>query len=132
MSASDVENIQRAFDAFARGDLETAFSFIDPSFEVVDHVVPEASPSVRGPEALIANVALVREAFGDAQWEPREIVDLDGRLLVRVEMTATGERTALPFEEEVGHLYDVKEDKAIRMEIFRSWAEARAAAGLEE
>ena len=132
MSAADVEAMRHAFDAFARGDLETALAFIDPSFEIQDRVVPEASPATRGPEALMSNVAMVREVFGDASWEPREIVDLDGRMLVRVRMKATGDHTSLPFDEEVGHLYEVNDGRATRLEIFRTWAEARRAAGLDE
>jgi len=72
MSQENIDRYKRAFDAFSRGDLETAFEFIDPTFEVDDRVVPEASPSERGSDALIANAGQVREAFGDITWEPRE------------------------------------------------------------
>src|SRR5262245_28112985 len=109
MSQENVERVERAFDAFVRGDLQTAFEFIDPSFELNDQVVPEASPSERGPAALITNLTQIGEAFGDLVWEPREIVDLGDRVLVRVHMSATGQHTALPVEEDVGHIYTLSE-----------------------
>ena len=132
MSQENVERVERAFAAFSSGDLETAFEFIDPSFEVNDRVVPEANPSERGPDALIANAGQVREAFGDIAWEPREILDHGDRILVRVHVTAKGLHTSLPIDDDVGHLYTMRDEKAVRLDIFRTWAEALEAAGLWE
>lgn len=98
MSEENVEGLKRAFDAFAKGDLETAFAFIDPAFEISDRVI--GSPSERGPDALIANAANVREAVGDVAWEPREIVDLGDRVLVRVHVTGAGRHTSLPIDDD--------------------------------
>jgi ketosteroid isomerase-like protein len=132
MSQENVERTERAFAAFSRGDLETAFEFIDPSFEVNDRVVPEANPSERGPDALIANVGQVREAFGDITWEPREIVDRGDQVVVRVHISALGHHTSLPINEDVGHLYTLEEGKAVRLDIYRTWAEALESAGPPE
>ena len=132
MSRENVERTKRAFDAFTRGDLEVAFEFIDPSFEVNDRVAPEASPSERGPDALIANAGQMREAFGDIAWEPREIVDRGDLVLVRVHLSAKGHHTSLPIGDEVGHVYAMREGKAVHLDIFRTWAEALEAAGLRE
>jgi ketosteroid isomerase-like protein len=74
----------------------------------------------------------VREAFGDITWEPREIVDLGDRVLVRVHLSAKGQRTALPIEEDIGHIYTLNEGKAVRLDIFRTWEEARRATGPRE
>src|SRR5688500_15399092 len=103
MSEENVDRTKRAFDAFTRGDLETAFEFIHPSFEVDDRVVPEANPTKRGPDALVENAGQVYEAFGEISWQPVEIVDLNDRVLVRVRVTAKGKHTALPIDEDVGH-----------------------------
>jgi ketosteroid isomerase-like protein len=132
MSQENVDRVERAFAAFSSGDLETAFEFIDPSFEVNDRVVPEANPSERGPDALIANAGLVWEAFGDIAWEPREILDREDRILVRVHMSAKGHHTSLPIDEDVGHVYTMRQGKAVRLDIFRTWGEALEAAGLRE
>lgn len=128
MAEQNVERVRRAFDAFTRGDLETAFEFIDPTFEVNDRVTPEANPTERGPDALIKNAGQVREAFGDISWEPREILDLGDRVLVRVHMSAKGKHTSLPIEEDVGHVYTLIDGKAVKLDIFRTWQEAREAA----
>ena len=69
------------------------------------------------------------DAFGDLDWEAQEIVDLEDRVLVRVRLTARGKHSALPIDEEVGHVYTIENGKAVKLEIFRTWAEAREAAG---
>ena len=130
MSEENVDTIKRAFAAFAEGDLETAFGFIDPSFEINDRVI--GSPSTRGPDALIANAADVREAVGDVSWEPREIIDLGDRVLVQVHVTGAGQHTSLPIDEDVGHIYTVRDGRAMKLDIFRTWDEALDAAGLSE
>jgi hypothetical protein len=130
--SENVERAKRAFDAFTRGDMETALEFIDPSFEVDDRVTPEANPTERGPAALIENAGQVYEAFGEIAWEPREIIDLDDRVLVRVRITAKGKHTALPIDEDVGHVYTLKGEMATKLVIYRTWAEALEAAGLSE
>jgi ketosteroid isomerase-like protein len=132
MSQENIDRVKRGFEAFTRGDLDTAFEFIDPSFEINDRVVPEANPSERGPDALIANVRLVWDAFGEVAWEPREIVDRDDLILVRVHMSAKGHHTSLPIEEDVGHVYTMRDGKAVRLDIFRTWDSALEAAGLRD
>jgi ketosteroid isomerase-like protein len=130
MSQENVETLKRAFDAFASGDLEAVFGFIDPEFEINDRVI--GSPSARGPEAVVANAAEVREAIGDVSWEPREIVDLDDRALVKVHVAGAGQHTSLPIEGDVGHIYTFRDGKAVKLDIFRTWEEAREAAGISE
>ncbi len=50
-------------------------------------------------------------------------------MLVRVRMTARGKHSALPIDEEVGHVYTIEDGKAVKLDIFRTWAEALEAAG---
>jgi ketosteroid isomerase-like protein len=123
-------NLQRAFAAFTAGDMETVGELIDPEFEVDDRVVPEASPTRRGAEALAENAEQVKEAFGDVAWEPREVIDLDDRILVRVHVTGKGQATALPIATEVGHVYTMRNGKAVRLVILRTWEEAKDHAGI--
>ena len=79
--------------------------------------VPEANPTQRGLDALVENAAYVYEVFGEVSWEPREIIDLGGRVLVRVRMTARGQHTALPIDEDVCHVYMLEGEKAVSLVI---------------
>jgi ketosteroid isomerase-like protein len=131
MESENVATLRRGFDAVRRGDLEVLAAVIDPSFEIGQRVVPESQPDVRGPEALLANLADIREAFGDVDWKPVEIVDLGERILARVHLKATAGYTALPIAEEIGHVYTFRDGLATKLDIYRSWSDAQRATGLE-
>ena len=132
MASENLVTLQRAFAAFTAGDMETVGELIDPEFEVDDRVVPEANPTRRGPGALAENAEQVKEAFGDVAWEPREVIDLDDRILVRVHVTGKGHATELPVEGDVGHVYSMRNGKAIGVVIFRTWEEAKQHAGVSD
>jgi ketosteroid isomerase-like protein len=132
MASESVVNMRRAFEAWAEGDLQTVEKFVDPSFEIEDRILPEGSPSERGVEAIVANTARVREVFGDATWEPREIVELGDRILVRVHFEGSGQSTRLQTDTDVGQIFTLRNGRAVKLDVFRSWSEARAAAGLED
>jgi SnoaL-like domain len=132
MASESVVNMRRAFEAWADGDLQTVEKFVDPSFEIEDRILPEGSPSERGVEALVANTARVREVFGDPTWEPREIVELGDRILVRVHFEGSGQSTRLQTDTDVGQVFALRHSRAVKLDVFRSWSEARAAAGLED
>lgn len=132
MAPSAAENMKEAFDAFTRGDMETVSRFIDPDLTVDDRVLPEANPTERGVEALIANTKNVREVFGDASWEATEIMEVGDHVLVRVRVTGTARSVDLPMSDDLGQVFTLKDGRAVKMDVFRTWEEARAFVGLGE
>jgi hypothetical protein len=70
--------------------------------------------------------------FGDVSWHPQEVIDLDGRLLVRVRLEATAQHTALPFDEDIGQIHTLRNGRMLRLDVYRTWEEARLAAGLPD
>jgi ketosteroid isomerase-like protein len=123
-----LEQFKEAFRAFSAGDFDAVAPLIDPTLEIHDRILPEGSPRGRGIDALVANAARVREVFGDATWEPVQIVELGGRVAIRVRVTGKGQHTALPIDEDIGHVYAFREGKLTRIDIFRTWNEALEAA----
>jgi ketosteroid isomerase-like protein len=130
--SENVTRLMEAYEAFGRGDMDAVAELIDPEFRTEDRILIESDPTERGPAALIANTNLVKEAFGDMTWEPQEVVELGDKIAVRVRGRGTGTATSLPFEEDIGNVYTVRDGRAIKLDIFRTWPEARAAAGLED
>ena len=132
MSRQDVDELRIAWDAYSRGDLERAFQAVHPEFEVQDHMIPEASAAGMGADALLANRQQVGEAFSDLTYEPLEFIDLQGRILVRVRGTGKGRHTGLAVAEETGQLWTLRDGLAVRLDVYRTWREARYAAGLDD
>ena len=81
---------------------------------------------------IVAIIDQIRDVFGDVRWQPLEFLDLGDRVLVRVRIAGTAGLTALPVEQDLGHLYTLRDGLVTRLDIFRTWDEARAAAGLED
>jgi uncharacterized protein len=130
MPGGNVELVERNFRALREGDLDSVLDTIAPDFEVGARAVPEAAPEVKGPEALTAIIGQIRDVFGDVRWEPLEFVDLGDRVLVRVRIAGTAEITALAVEQDLGHIYTLKDGSITRLDIYRTWDEGRAACGL--
>ena len=132
MPSENVTVLMEAFEAYGRGDMDAVAERIDPEFRVEDRILIESDPVERGPDALFANLNLVREAFGDMTWEPQDVLERGDKIAVRVRAKGTGEATSLAFEEEIGHVYTLRDGRALKLDIFRTWPEARAAAGFED
>ncbi len=132
MSSPEIERFKTGFEAFSRGDLETAFQYIAPDFELLDHVIIEDTSGQSGPEAFVENRGRLLEAFENVTYEPLEFVEFDGGMLVRVHATARNARTTgMDLELEVGHVWTIRDGLGVRLEIFPTWTQAREAAGLE-
>jgi ketosteroid isomerase-like protein len=130
MSAEDIERIRNGFALFEQGRLDEAMEGLAPDFELNDHIVPEDTTGARGREALRTQVESINQAFGEIRYELRDFIDLGDRILVRVGVQAKGEQTGIEMEEEVGHIWEVREGLARSLEIFRTWEEALSAAGI--
>ena len=136
MASENVERLQLAFEAFARGDIDAVAENIDPDFQIEASILIDGSPSVRGVEALKVNTDKVREAFGDVSWEPQEIIEVGDQILVRVRLEGEGRTTSLAMEQlnsdrDIGHLWTLRNGRALSLKIYRTWGEARAAAGMQ-
>ena len=130
MPGQNVEIVKENFDAFERGGLDALRDRLAPDFEIGDRVVPEGSPAARGPEALAQTVAELRDAFGDVRFQPLEFVDLGERVLVRVRIEGAAAGGELAIEEDIAHLYTLRDGLIARLDIYRSWSDGREAAGL--
>ena len=130
MSADDVERLRQAFEAFARGDLDAALERVAPDFVINDRVIVEDTTDLRGPDGLRETQRRLLEGFAQTEFEPLELIDLEGRILARVRFRGTGATTEIPFEIEVGQLWELRDGLAVRCDVYPSWAEARQAAGL--
>jgi ketosteroid isomerase-like protein len=132
MSRENVAIVKGNFEAFDRGDFDYLNARLAPDFEIGDRVVPEGPPAVKGPQALMATVGELRDAFGDLRFQPLEFVDLGERVLVRVRIEGRADRGGLSIGEDIAHLYSFRDGLVVRLDIYRNWPEGRQAAGLEE
>jgi hypothetical protein len=133
MSEENVEVVQRMYDAWNRGDYESALSHFDPEVEWSE---PPDNPGARtwhGPKGVQRALATWVGAFENYRFELRELIDCgDDKVLLAGWQSGRGKGSGAEVSEENFGVYTVKDRKIVRQQMFRHRAEALEAAGLSE
>ena len=130
------EAVARGYELFNEREWDRIARGLPEDFEAVDHVPPDELRA-HGPNALREiTEANGDTAFADLRMEAAEVAVAgpeDGamRVAVRVRAWASGGASGAPVSAEIGQLWVFEGGTATRMEQFRTWDEARAAAGLD-
>ena len=137
MSKEAVERIRRGYEAFNRGDLADAVKDLDPNIEWrIPFQLPDSPPdeTYRGHDGVMHFWASWRAAFDDFSVEIEEIIDAGDRVVVlagvRGRGAVSGADVETPTFPQVWTMGD--DGRPIRVEMYRSRAEALEAAGVRE
>ena len=84
----------------------------------------------RGAEAVRRDLARQRDAWGEARYEPVEIVRMGDRILVLVDVNVTGKASGAPVSVEGAHIFTVRDGKVAKVQAFTDRGRAWAAAGM--
>jgi ketosteroid isomerase-like protein len=123
-----IERIRRAFEAFNRGDFDTAVGVVHPD---VIYVPPGAQGELRGAEAMRG--WMEPDAFESQMIEPLEFRVSGNRVLVRQRATARGAGSGIEMELEMMVLWTFDEDGNVtRLEAFLPHEEEEAVRALDE
>jgi ketosteroid isomerase-like protein len=123
-----IASLRRAYDAFSRGDFDTAIKIAHPE---VEFVPPGGQGSHRGADAVRA--WMEPDAFEEQRIEPREFRVKGNRVLVRQYTKARGAGSGIELELENWAVWTLDDDgHATRIESFLPGQESEAldAAGL--
>jgi ketosteroid isomerase-like protein len=134
MSEENVEVTRRAFEAFARGDLDWVLETMDPDIEWAPAIAPILGVEpIRGKDALrrFFTRDLV-EAFDDFEAKPLSIEDLGDNVLVNIAYFARGRASRVPISLETFALFVRRGGKTVSFRDYETKAEALEAAGLPE
>jgi ketosteroid isomerase-like protein len=127
MSQADIETLRVVYAAAGRGDWDAVLSAVHPDFEWKTTLVG----THRGHDEVRRFFEDQREPFDQLVAEPEEFFGRGGRIVVflRVRYQPRG-TTVVPPEVRVGHLWTMREGRAVRCETFPKREEALKAAGL--
>ena len=132
MSQENVEILRRGYNAWNRGDRDTAFEFLEPEFELK---LPEGGMNVgsfQGREAVTKLLEGYLEVFDFFHMEPEEFFDADDRVAVFVHTPARGKGSGVEVQFRPAHLWTMRAGKAVRLEVFPEREKALEAVGLKE
>ena len=129
MSEQDVELIRRLHEAWIAGDREGALALADPGIEWVEPADSLEPGTHRGAEGIEASMADWTAPYDEFRFEITELRDLgDGLVLACLHQYGLTHGSTVPVESRIFNLWTVRDGRATRMEMFRTQAEALAAA----
>jgi ketosteroid isomerase-like protein len=132
VSQADIETLRVGYEAVSRGDWDAATRFAHPEFELhpADRVVNPGT--YRGPEEVRRFFEDLFEPFEEVVVEPEEFFERADQIVVFVLTRFRPTGSSAVVENRIGHLWTMREGKAMRLEIFPRREDALEVAGLPE
>ncbi|MGA8218005.1 MAG: nuclear transport factor 2 family protein [Solirubrobacterales bacterium] len=132
MSEENVEIVRRAVEAFNARDTDLALSMADPEIELRSVVEQKTYRGLDGMVRYREDVDAVMEDF-HFDLEDSRFLDAGGdRVLALYRMAGRGAGSGVPVSQEVGALYELRNGKVLKLEIYLDQREALEASGLGE
>lgn len=112
------------YEAFARRDLETLVSQLDPRMKVYDRSVhPEASVH-QGPEGFLRFAQTDWDAFDQVIYEPQDFVPYGDYVVVPIKQRVRGKGSALGVEEGIVNVWKLREGRCVELRNYSTIGEA--------
>ena len=134
MAEDNVEIVRRAYEAFNRGDFDSALEFLAPE---VEWQMPPNLPDVGvwvGRDQVIARMEEFFEVFDELQVQVEELIAAGDRVVALVRYKGRGSATGLEIEGAGldSQVWTLRDGKVIRLELHGGTTGALEAAGLED
>lgn len=129
MSAENVEIVKQALDGFNAGDVDGILPFLSDDFEATTPPELASEPDTyRGHDGIRRYFDSFKDVMEDIRWDLHEFHEAGDRVLVEFTLRARGKTTGLDFGQPAVMLWQLRDGKAIRLDVFTTLEEARAAA----
>ena len=111
---SNLNSVQRAYDAFARGDIPAVLGFLNPDVKWTEAEGFPYGGTYVGPDAVLEGVFM---RLG-AEWDgfaavPDEFIDGGDTVVVLGKYSGTYKATGKSFQADFAHVWKVREGKAV-------------------
>jgi ketosteroid isomerase-like protein len=121
--------VQRAFEAFNRGDFEDALAYVD---EEIEWGHPPDMPDVDrpwdSPDALVQGMSRFVVAWTGLRADIERIADVGDRVVVDTRWSGRSRGTGIEVDQRIAQVYELREGKILRVRQFRTHEEALEAA----
>jgi uncharacterized protein len=125
MAESNVELVRQGYEALREGDVEALIPLIHADFEVTTPPGLAAEPDTyRGPEGIRRYFESFYEVMDSVRFEPEDFIAVGDRVVVPVTLKARGRTTGIETAQKVVQIWDLKDEKAYRIEIYATLEEA--------
>jgi ketosteroid isomerase-like protein len=129
MNETNVELVRERFAPMRDGDVEALLPLIHPDFEVTTPPGLAAEPDTyRGPEGIRRYFDSFYEIMDRVSFEPHDFIGVGERVVVPVTLRARGRTTGIETSQKVVQVWELRDEKAYRIEVYATLEEAMEAA----
>jgi ketosteroid isomerase-like protein len=129
VSERNLDIVQRGFEAFNESGVEGIIPLIHPDFEATTPPNLASEPDTyRGPDGIRRWFDSFDEVMDEIRWEPHGFHEAGDKVVVEFTLRARGKITGLAFGQNAVMVWDLRDGKAIRVELFQTMEEAMTAA----
>jgi ketosteroid isomerase-like protein len=133
MSAADVAVIRELLEAFNRGDYDGSTAMFHDEIELHQaSEIPDTGTYVGKDEVVRGIVRWLSGFERGFQYVPEEMIDAGDCVYVRIRLHGRGRGSGVELDQEIFHVWEVRDGKAFRCRVFWRQDEAREAAGLAD
>jgi ketosteroid isomerase-like protein len=134
MSQENVEVVRRAMDAFNARDRDRVRTMCDAEIELRSAIVPALAPKTyRGFDEMVRWREDVAAVLEDFHMEDSRFLDAGRDRVVHLyRIVGRGAGSGVPVSREVGALWQLRNGKLLKGEVYLDQPEALEAAGLSE
>jgi ketosteroid isomerase-like protein len=129
VSRENLEVVQRWFEAFNEKGVEGIIPFVHPDFVAVTPPDLASEPDTyRGPSGLRRWFDSFYEVMDDIRWDGHGFHEAGDRVVVEFTLRARGKTTKLDFGQDAVMVWELRDGKAIRVDLYPTLDEAMSAA----
>ena len=136
MNETNADLVRERFAPMREGDVEALLTLIHPDFEVTTPPGLAAEPDTyRGPEGIRRYFDSFYEIMDRVSFEPHDFIGVGERVVVPVTLRARGRTTGIETTQKLVQVWELRDEKAYRIEVYATLEEAleaaRSAAGTD-
>jgi ketosteroid isomerase-like protein len=129
MNETNADLVRERFAPMREGDVEALLTLIHPDFEVTTPPGLAAEPDTyRGPEGIRRYFDSFYEIMDSVSFEPHDFIGVGERVVVPVTLRARGRTTGIETTQKLVQVWELRDEKAYRIEVYATLEEAMKAA----
>jgi ketosteroid isomerase-like protein len=133
VSETNVDLVRRNFEALREGDVEAMMPFIHPEFAATTPPALAAEPDTyRGAEGVRRYFESFYEAMDRVNFEAEDFIGVGDRVVVPTMLRTRGRTTGIETAQKVVTVWELKDGKTFRIDVYATLDEAMAAARGDE
>jgi ketosteroid isomerase-like protein len=128
VASSNLEIVERGFEAFNREGIEGILPFIHPEFEATTPPDLASEPDTyRGHDGVRRWFDSFYEVMDRIRWDAREFREVGDRVVVEFTLRARGKTTGLDFGQDAVMVWELRDGRAIRLSLYSTVEQALSA-----